>query len=478
VVNVACQVSNTSAASYYVPVGPTRIMDTRHNLGANGPVPASGGTVKLQITGNNGIAAYKAPFSYPATNGYDLASGWGTPVAPGVVNVACQVSNTSAASYYVPVGPTRIMDTRHNLGANGPVPASGGTVKLQITGNNGVAPSNVTAVALNVTVTANAAGGYATVYPDGTTAPPTSNLNWTPNQTVPNLVVVPVGADGMVDLTNSSASTVQFVADLAGYFTSDSGAAGISTYTAVGPVRAMDTRNGTGVPAGAVPSGGVVSLPVGGKTIGSVTIPSGITAVAMNVTVVGPSAGGYVTVYPNQTSGGGPVTRPGVSNLNFTANQTIANLVIVPVGADGKVDFFNGGGATQLIADVAGYFSAGTSGAKYHALGPDRIVDTRIELGSASTAPLGANAVFGLPIPSSATAILANLTVASTQQGGYLTAYPAGSTRPTVSNLNFAPGQAVPNLAIVPSNSGVNFFNGSGGSLRLIADLGGYFSAS
>jgi hypothetical protein len=167
-----------------------------------------------------------------------------------------------------------------------------------------------------------------------------------------------------------------------------------------------------------------------------------------------------------------------VSNLNFTANQTIANLVIVPVGADGKVDFFNGAGATQLIADIAGYFSAGTSGAKYHALGPDRIVDTRIELGSASTAPLGANAVFGLPIPSSATAILANLTVASTQQGGYLTAYPAGSTRPTVSNLNFAPGQAVPNLAIVPSNSGVNFFNGSGGSLRLIVDLGGYFSAS
>ena len=447
-------------------------------LYAAGKTPAGYSVFHDITSGNNGITAFSAPYSYPATSGYDLATGWGVPVAPGVINAACNVSNTSAASYYVPVGPTRILDTRHNIGANGPVPASGGTVKLQITGANGVAPSNVTAVALNVTVTADAAGGNAVVYPDGSPAPATSNLNWTGGEIVPNLVVVPVGADGKVDLTNNSASTVQFVGDLAGYFTSNSSSGGVSTYTAVGPVRAMDTRHGVGVPMGAVPGGGTDSLQVSGTTISGVTIPSGITAVAMNVTVTAPAAGGFVTVYPNQTAGGGPVTRPGVSNLNFSANQTIANLVIVPVGADGKVDFYNGAGATQLIADIAGYFSAGTAGAKYHALGPDRIVDTRIALGSPSTAPVPANGVFGLPIPGSATAILANLTVASTMAGGYLTAYPAGGTRPVVSNLNFSPGQAVPNLAIVPSNSGVDFFNGSGGSLRLIVDLGGYFSAS
>jgi hypothetical protein len=271
---------------------------------------------------------------------------------------------------------------------------------------------------------------------------------------------------------------VQFVGDLAGYFTSDATAPGISTYTAVGPVRAMDTRHGIGVPAGAVPPGGVASLPVGGTTIGSLTIPPGITAVAVNVTVTAPVAGGYVTVYPNETASGVPVTRPIVSNLNFSANQAIANMVIVPVGADGKVDFYNGAGATQLIADVAGYFSTGTAGAKYHALGPDRIVDTRIALGSPSTAPVGAFGTFGLPIPSSATAILANVTVSATAAGGYLTAYPADTTRPVVSNLNFSAGQAVPNLAIVPNSNGVDFYNGSGGTLRLIVDLGGYFSAS
>lgn len=430
------------------------------------------------VGGSNGIPAYSAPYSYPATNGYDMATGWGVPNAPGVVNTACKVGIVSPASYYTPVGPTRILDTRSNLGANGPVPANGGTIKVQITGANGVAAANVTAVVLNVTVTANASSGYATAYPDGSPAPATSNLNWVPNQTVPNLVVVPVGQNGMVDITNSSGSSAQFIADLAGYFTSDATAATDSTYTAVGPVRAMDTRKGIGVPAGAVPSGGVVSLPVGGTTIGTVTVPAGITAVAMNVTVTAPAVGGYVTVYPNQTAGGVPVTRPTVSNLNFSRNQTIANMVIVPVGADGKVDFYNGAGATQLVADVAGYFSTGTSGAKYHALGPDRIVDTRIALGSGSTAPVGANGTLTLPIRGGVTAILANLTVAQTAAGGYLTAYPDNVARPTVSNLNFLPGQAVPNLAIVPNSGKIDFFNGSGGSLRLIVDLGGYFSAS
>jgi subtilase family serine protease len=427
-------------------------------------------------SGNNGISVFQAPYHYPATSGYDMATGWGVPVASGVAAVACKGSVTSAPSYYTPVGPTRILDTRHNLGATGPVPASG-TIKLQITGANGVAASNVTAVVLNVTVTANAAGGFATVYPDGAAVPPTSNLNWANGQTVPNLVVVPVGADGKVDIVNGSASTVQFVGDLAGYFTSVSSTA-TSTYTAVGPVRAMDTRKGIGVSAGAIPTGGVASLPVGGTTVSGVAIPSGITAVAMNVTVTAPAAGGYLTVYPNQTPTGTPVTRPTVSNLNFSTNQTIANMVIVPVGADGKVDFYNGAGATQVIADVAGYFSAGTSGAVYHALGPDRIVDTRLGLGTASASPVPANGVLTLPIQGSATAILANLTVAQTVAGGYLTAYPDGTTRPTVSNLNFSPGQAVPNLAIVPSSGKVDFFNGSGGSLRLIVDIGGYFSAS
>jgi hypothetical protein len=431
-------------------------------------------------SGGNGISADGATYSYAAGNGYDLATGWGAPNAAGVAAVACQTAVTSPASYFQALGPVRVLDTRKGTGGTtGPI-GPGGTVKLQISGKNGVAPSNVTAAVLNVTVTAATGSGVATVYPDGSALPSASNLNWTKGETVPNLVVVPVGADGAVDLWNGApSSTVQFVADLTGYFTSDAAASGISTYTAVGPVRAMDTRKGIGTPLAKIGAGKSISLPVGGTTVGSVSIPSGITAVAVNVTVTNPTGGGFLTVYPNETAAGVPSTLPTTSNLNFVTNETVPNMVIVPVGADGKVDFYNGSaGTTDAIADIAGYFTSGTNGAKFHSLGPDRILDTRIALGSGGTSPIAANGTIGVPIPSVATAIITNVTVTLAKSNGHITAYPDGSSVPATSNLNFLAGQNIPNLAIVPNSGKVDFLNASAGTTALIADISGYFSAS
>jgi subtilase family serine protease len=452
-------------------------------LYAAGQSPAGFSVFRDITTGNNLLTAEGGTFGYSAGNGYDMSTGWGAPKAPGVVSVACASPVASAASYFQALGPVRVLDTRFGTGTGGstsPVP-HGGTIKLQIANANGVAPTKVTAAVLNVTVTGTTAGGIATVYPDGTPLPTASNLNWSSGETVPNLVVVPVGADGAVDLWNGSPfSSAHFIADLTGYFTSDSSTTGISTYTAVGPVRAMDTRFGTGVPAGKIAAQHSDSLQVGGTTVGGVSIPTGITGVAVNVTVTNPTANGFLTVYPNQTSAGGTVTVPNTSNVNYAIGETVPNMVIVPVGADGKLDFFNGAssGATDVIADVAGYFTAGTSGAKYHALGPDRILDTRIGLGAANANPIPGTGTLGLPISSSASAIIANLTITQPKSNGFLTAYPHGGTVPNASNVNYAAGQDIPNLAIVPSNSQVDFFNGGTGTTHLIVDISGYFSAS
>ncbi|KJY44452.1 N-acetylmuramoyl-L-alanine amidase [Streptomyces sp. NRRL S-444] len=51
------------------------------------------------------------------------------------------------------------------------------------------------------------------------------------------------------------------------------------------------------------------------------------------------------------------VERPGVSNLNYRAGQTVSNLVVVPV-VDGQVTFFNNAGAVDVIADLNGYFTS------------------------------------------------------------------------------------------------------------------------
>jgi hypothetical protein len=65
---------------------------------------------------------------------------------------------------------------------------------------------------------------------------------------------------------------------------------------------------------------------------------------------------GFATVWPDG------VTRPTASNLNFVANQTIPNLVVVPVGSDGKIDIFNGGsGTSQYVGDVVGWFNSSAS---------------------------------------------------------------------------------------------------------------------
>jgi hypothetical protein len=81
---------------------------------------------------------------------------------------------------------------------------------------------------------------------------------------------------------------------------------------------------------------------------------SGVSAVVMNVTVTGPSApGSHLTVFPTGES------PPVASNLNFVANQTVPNLVVVKLGAGGKVSVYNAAGNVHVIADVAGWYDAG-----------------------------------------------------------------------------------------------------------------------
>jgi len=113
-------------------------------------------------------------------------------------------------------------------------------------------------------------------------------------------------------------------------------------------VRVLDTRNGTGGFHAPVGAGKAIALQVTGRDGVPVT---GVTAVVLNLTATGPTASSWVSAYPD----GQPRPAAG-SNLNFTKGETIPNLVIVPVGADGKVDLYNNAGTVNLVADLQGYF--------------------------------------------------------------------------------------------------------------------------
>jgi len=118
-------------------------------------------------------------------------------------------------------------------------------------------------------------------------------------------------------------------------------------YEALTPVRIFDTRTGLGGPAGAFTAGQTRDVQVTG--VGGV--PANATGVVLNVTLDGPSADTFVTVWP----AGAP--KPNSSTINATAGDLIANMVTLRVGAGGKVSVFNYAGNSHVIFDIAGYFT-------------------------------------------------------------------------------------------------------------------------
>ena len=250
-------------------------------------------------------------------------------------------------------------------------------------------------------------------------------------------------------------------------------------YFPLTPTRILDTRNGTGASQAPIGAGATLNLTV----LGAGGVPAtGVSAVVLNVTAVGPTASSYLTVYPTG------VAQPTASSLNTTAGVTVPNLVTVGVGAGGRVSFFNAGGSTDLLADVQGYYASGTTttlGSRFFPITPSRLLDTRNGTGAAqamvgagATVSFTASGTAGIP-SANLTAVVINLTAVNPSVGTYETAYADGATQPTVSNLNPTAGQTVANLAIVPvgSDGKIAIYNSSG-TTDLVADAVGYFTSA
>ena len=251
-----------------------------------------------------------------------------------------------------------------------------------------------------------------------------------------------------------------------------------SDYTAYGPTRVLDTRYGTGAAKAPVKARSITKV----KFAGNGAIPKDVTAVVLNVTVTEPTAAGDIVVYGDGSA------RPATSNVNFVKGQTVPNQVIAPVGADGKVDFYNAStGSTDLIADVAGYFTQ-TSSSGYSALTPYRLVDTRVGTGEPKR-PLAGKGSFAVQIAgndggklaaSGITAVALNVTSTASQGSGFLTAYADGANRPTASNVNFGTNQTIANSVITPvgSDGKIRIYNGSTKATSVVVDVVGYYSAA
>lgn len=414
------------------------LVATWDGTGPAGPVGA--GPFRLTITGS------------------EVGSGAAANTWSGVVQVTGSQNPATVAAVplssdlgYVPVTPTRLVDTR----ATGQSLGAGGRLDLTVAGVNGI-PADAKAVALNVTAVHASATTYLRAWPAGAAEPASSVLNADPRATSAVATVVGVGGERKVSLRNNAGS-VHLVVDITGYYT-EVGGQGFAALPAAH--RLLDTRTGA-------------SLRPGERHTVSVTdagVPPGATAVVVNVTSAAAAGNGFVSVVPK----GGDVRS--TSSVNHRPGTDVANRATVPVSGD-AVDVYLEGAQAGVVLDVVGWYGP-TGTLHLTPVVPQRVLDTRQTSG-----PLGARQTRTVPvrddIMTSGTPAAALATVTATQQTAtttYLTLAAAGQALPPTSDLNTGAGRDQAALALlVWDGSGKSVVYNDQGSTQLVIDVNAVF---
>ncbi len=276
-------------------------------------------------------------------------------------------------------------------------------------------------------------------------------------------------------------------------------------YHPLPPTRIFDSRTGLNdvAPLGAKPTSpqgrtfdvdilgqGGIPAEVGGSN-------SDVLAVVANVTVVGSTLDGYLSIFPTGAA-------PGESSLvNFAPTEAVPNLAVLGVGTGGRSTISlvtpAGAGSAHVLIDVFGWISTSQyadvadSGARFVPVDPSRALDTRsaptpsgwaggrtIGTMEQLTLPIrGANGV--VPNSKNVTGVMVNVTAANNQSGSvptFLAVTPTttpSGVEPATSVTNVSTGQVKANMAIVPvgDDGAIRIFNRSG-STHVIVDVLGY----
>lgn len=363
-----------------------------------------------------------------------------------------------------PIEPVRVLDTRSAVGWSGSGKVEPDEV-VEIRFGQDVSPQT-TAVVLNLTARAPESDGFVTAWPCGGDRPTVSNLNFRAGDTVPNLVVSKLGPGGTVCV--SGTSRTHLIADLSGTFEVDGGLLA----RPVSPERILDTRLGIGrTGTTKLPAGSTLELQVTGGSV-----PVGAGAITFNLTAANADEAGFVTVHPC-----GPV-RPTASNVNFEPGPAVANLVTAKLATDGRVCIF-ASATTHVIADLAAWYGVDQPTGLVE-LSPSRFLDTRSAVGVPTRGKIPAGDVVTLQIagrggvPADAEAVVMNVTAVAPEDYGFLTVWPCDASMPTVSSLNYGPGQTTPNLATVKLAADGNVCIYTVATAHLLADVSGSLTST
>jgi len=279
--------------------------------------------------------------------------------------------NGVADGGFVPVSGERLADTRNGTGITKGSIAPDSTVTTQVTGNAGV-PVGASAVVANfIVINDGSTRGNFTPYAAGSTKPSMA-LNYTTATGVPRSMSaqIPVSADGKISITNvAGGSPISLVIDIQGYFTKTAAGGVYTPQTG----RLLDTRE-----TAAVAANGTLSVQVAGARRGVPSVDGGLTAVALTLTNVNATTSeGRAVAWADGSAQPNPYT-----SINYAPQSIRSNAVIVPVGANGKINLRNiSSVATHFVLDLQGTYNSLPTGPETTGLTGSRPSATNLSFG-------------------------------------------------------------------------------------------------
>jgi hypothetical protein len=262
--------------------------------------------------------------------------------------------NVSNLAYY-PLTPCRVIDTRTDYrmppGPFGPPTMNAREPRRFRFPASPYCQVPAGAAAYSFTLTAVPPGPlmFITAWGAGGGQPNVSSINSPAGRVLANNVILPVPADGSVDVY--AFDRTDFLVDINGYFAPDDGVNGLFYYP-VPQCRAADTTSTT-LPS---PFGGPICESQTSRSLaipsspGCSSIPTSAKAYAVSVTALPNGVPmPFITAYPSGQA------RPNASMLNAFQGQIVTNTGIIPAGPNGSIEIYPFV-RTNVVVEISGYF--------------------------------------------------------------------------------------------------------------------------
>lgn len=324
----------------------------------------------------------------------------------------------------VPTDPSRFVDTRATgTTLDGVAQAEGkraadSEYKVKIAGRGNV-PADAIGVVMNVTAVGADGTGFATVHPCLTPRPTASSLNYTSGVNLGNEIIASLDSAGQACFYTSAG--IHLTVDVVGYVPQG------SAFVSISPSRVLETRDLQTIDrqaegGGKTAPGSTTRVTIGGRA----GVPNGAGTVVVNLTAVGATSNGFVTVHPCAAEA------PTAASLNYTSGVNRGNELVAQLNDSGELCIFTSS-SIHLTVDLVGYIPTGTS---LTSVPPARLIDTRDTTKRAAGSQLTLGVANRAGVPTGAKAVVVNVTAVQPEAVGFVTVHPCLPTPPNASSLN------------------------------------------